>query len=86
MVTSSVEQFKYQPEKIDVGTVYHYIKSNIDGSYPARFYIRLVNRENLDIWKFEAHVTAHMNWETFSADRLESWVVNQMGIAVRRQR
>jgi hypothetical protein len=81
MVTSSIEQFKYQPNKIDVGTVYHYIKSNIDGSYPARVYIRLVDHENLDVWKFEAHnadaahVTAHMDWETFSADRLESWVV-----------
>ena len=30
MVTSSVDQFKYQPDKIRIETVYHYIKSNMD--------------------------------------------------------
>ena len=81
MPTSSVEQFKYQPEKIKIGSVYHYTKSNLDGSNPARIYIRVRDEMNLDVWKFEAHnndaayVTAHMDWDTFSADQLQSWVV-----------
>ena len=83
--TSSIDQFKYQPEKIEPGTVYHYIKSNIDGSYPGRIYIRVMDTNNLDVWKFEehnvdaAHVTAHMDWQAFSADEIESWVVTSDG-------
>jgi len=81
MSTSSVEQFKYQPEKIQAGAVYHYIKSNLDGSSPARVYIRVRDVLNLDVWKFEVHqydaayVTAHMDWNSFSADQIQSWVV-----------
>ena len=37
--TSSIQQFTYRPELIEAGTVYHYIKSNIDGSHPARIII-----------------------------------------------
>jgi hypothetical protein len=83
--TFSIDQFKYQPENIESGTVYHYIKSNIDGSYPARIFIRLMDEENLDVWKFEehnvdaAHVIAHMDWKMFSADKIESWIVTSDG-------
>ncbi len=85
MPASSLNQFKYQPEKINIGTVYHYTKSNLDGSNPARIYIRVMDNENLDVWKFEehnydaAHVTAHMNWESFSADRIQSWIATSDG-------
>lgn len=83
--TFSIDQFKYQPEQIQSGAVYHYIKSNIDGSYPARIYIRVTDTDNLDVWKFEehnvdaAHVSAHMDWQTFSADKIESRVVTSDG-------
>lgn len=77
----ALAQFKFQPQKIQVGEVYHYTKSNLDGTYPARVYIRTMDAENLEVWKFEAHnqdtvcVTAHMDWVSFSADRIEShWV------------
>jgi len=81
MPTSSVAQFKYQPERLKAGSVYYYTKSNLDGSNPARIYIRVRDEMNLDVWKFESHnsdaayVTAHMDWDTFSADQLQSWVV-----------
>ena len=85
MSTSSISRFKYQPEKIMTETVYCYIKSNLDGSNPARVFIRVMDRDNLDVWKFEAHnydaahVTAHMDWESFSADRIQSSVVTSDG-------
>jgi hypothetical protein len=81
MQTSSLHSFKFQPEKIQTGMVYHYLKSNIDGSWPARIFIRVEDVENLDVWKFEAHqadaahVRAHMDWHIFCADRIESWIV-----------
>jgi hypothetical protein len=82
---SSIDQFSYRPELIQAGTVYHYVKSNIDGSYPARIVIYISNHDHLEVLKFEAHgmdaayITARMDWETFSADRLESWVLTPDG-------
>lgn len=81
----SIENFKFQPGKIKTGNVYHYVKSNIDGSYPARIHIRVMDAENLDVWKFEehnadaAHVAARMDWEIFSAVELRSSVVVRDG-------
>lgn len=81
--TSSLDQFSYRPEFIQPGTVYHYIKSNIDGTYPARIIIYVADHDHLEVWKFEEHsmdaalVKAHMDWTTFSADQLESWVVTR---------
>ena len=85
MPTSSTSQFKYDPELLQIGTTYHYVKSNLDGGDPARVYIRVRDAKNLDVWKFESHnedavyVTARMDWESFSADRIQSWVVTSDG-------
>ena len=84
-VTFSIDQFAYRPELIKDGTVYHAIKSNIDGSYPARIFIYVKDNDNLEVLKFEEHgmdaalVKAHMDWETFSADQLESRVLTPNG-------
>lgn len=83
--TSSMDQFSYRPELIEAGTVYHYIKSNIDGSYPARIFIYIADNDHLEVLKFEEHgmdaalVKAHMDWETFSADSLQSWILTPDG-------
>lgn len=83
--TSAIHAFTYRPELIEPGTIYHYVKSNIDSSYPARIIIYVRDNDQLEVLKFEAHgrdaayVKAHMDWATFSADRLESWVLNPDG-------
>jgi hypothetical protein len=46
-----MRQFKFQPEKIQVGMVYHYVKSNIDGSWPARIFIRVEDEQHLSALK-----------------------------------
>ncbi len=84
--TSAIQAFTYRPALIEPGTVYHYVKSNIDGSYPARIMIYVRDKDQLEVLKFEAHgmdaayVKAHMDWATFSADRLESWILTPDGI------
>jgi len=84
-VTFSIDPFMYRPELIEAGTVYHYIKSNIDGSYPAQIFIYIRDPDHLEVIKLEEHgmdaalVHAHMDWETFSADQLESWVLTPDG-------
>ena len=83
--TDSLHAFSYQPQLIEAGSCYQYIKSNIDGSYPARVFVFIVDSEHLEVLKLEAHgidaalVKAHMDWDTFSADRLQSWVLTPDG-------
>ena len=51
-ITSSTGQFKYQPERIQTGVVYHYIKSNIDGSKPADVALYVASNERIEALRF----------------------------------
>ena len=77
--TSTMSQFSYQPERIQVGTLYHYEKANLDDSNPAQIYIYVASKDELEVVKVEtgshalAYVTAQMDWSIFSAMRIDSW-------------
>ena len=83
--TSSTARFKYQPDKIEVGTVYHYTKSNLDGSKPITVSIFVTAKDRLEVTKAEegnidsAHVIAEMDWNKFSAVRLNAGVILKDG-------
>ena len=89
-ITSSAHLFEYQPEKIKVGTVYQYVKSNIDGTNPADVSIYVATTQRLEVLKIEqgsslpAYVTADFDWDSFSAIRLDSWHILEDG-SLRRQ-
>jgi hypothetical protein len=76
--TSSIIAFRYQPERIKVGTVYHYTKSNLDGSKPSTVSIFISGPDRLEVYKAEenvidaADVVAKMDWTLFSAVELDS--------------
>src|SRR5262245_52549672 len=76
--TSSIIAFRYQPEKIKVGTVYHYTKSNLDGSKPSTVSIFISAPDRLEVYKAEenvidaADVVAKMHWTLFSAVELDA--------------
>ena len=76
---SSVTSFLYQPEKSAVGTVYHYVKTNIDGTHPEHISQYVATKDRLEVFKFHpkeepaAWVFADMDWRTFSVKHLESW-------------
>ena len=59
--------FRYQPEKIEVGTLYHYQKSNLDGSNAANISIYTASKNHVEVLKVEqnsdvlAYVTADFN-------------------------
>jgi hypothetical protein len=82
---SSAGKFRYQPKKIVVGTVYHYLKTNIDGTNPEHVSQYVASRERLEVFKFHPKgeraglVIAEMDWTMFSAKRLESWQVFSKG-------
>jgi len=84
-VPSSLDQFRYRPETIRVGEVAHYVKSNLDGSKPARVSIFVASPEQLEVAKVEknvndaAWVRAHFDWKLFTADKLDAGVIQLDG-------
>lgn len=74
-------KFRYRPQKITIGTVYHYVKTNLDGTHPEYVSTYVAARDQIESYKFHPNtqraglVIAWMDWETFSARRLESWQV-----------
>ncbi len=77
--------FRYQPDKIAVGTVYHYLKTNLDGSVEEHVSLYLAAQDSLVAFKFHPGaeraglVSAKMDWSIFSVSRLESWQVFYTG-------
>jgi hypothetical protein len=83
--TADEAVFRYDPEKIEVGTVYHYVKSNIDGSRPSRIALYVAATDRLESFKWHAGasqaalVKAQMDWQLFSVRLFESWRVQEDG-------
>lgn len=76
---AGVEAFNYDASRVPVGTVYHYIKSNIDGSTPERVSLYMSDEVTLEAYRWRepapqttAWVKATMDWGRESAIRLES--------------
>jgi hypothetical protein len=78
-------KFRFDGKKIRVGTVYHYVKTNIDGTKPEYVSQYAAAADRLEAFKFHpqgqraALVVATMDWQVFSARRLESWQVFAAG-------
>lgn len=78
---AEVSKFRYRPNKVAVGTVYHYLKTNVDGTRPEYVSIYVASRDRIESFKYRPGgsraglVVADMDWATFSASRLESWQV-----------
>lgn len=81
----SLAAFQYAPERITVGAVYWYCKSNRNGRYPARVAIYVAALDRLEVIKIEEHqadmalVKAQMDWSVFGASTLESAVITPDG-------
>ena len=77
----STRAFRYQPGKIEAGIVYHYLKTNIDGTEPEHISIYIASNTQIEAFKFHpkgnraALVIATIDWSTFSAEKLVSWQV-----------
>jgi hypothetical protein len=81
----SISKFRYQPTRVPVGTVYHYLKTNIDGTRPEQISQYVASNSRLEVYKFHpqsppaALVVAEMDWKIASAIKLESWQVLENG-------
>jgi hypothetical protein len=84
-VGSSASAFRYRPERIDVGTVYHYLKTNLDGSNATKVTIYLSARSRVEVLKaypatpYLYYVTADLDWSAFEAVHLVQWALHPDG-------
>jgi hypothetical protein len=73
--------FGFKPKKVAAGTVYHYLKTNIDGTQPEHVSQFVADEKYLEAFKFHEKgeraglVVAEMDWNLFSVRKLESWQV-----------
>ncbi len=71
-VDLNIDGFRFTPGKQSVGTVYHYKKSNIDGSTPSHVDLYIASETRIESFKYHEGgseatlVTAEMDWKTFS--------------------
>lgn len=76
---AQVEAFRFQSDRVQVGKVFHYLKTDFDGTHPEHVSIWVADRDHIESFKFHpgespaALVTAEMDWSTFSARSLVSW-------------
>jgi len=76
--TPEIKGFHYTPGKQMVGTVYHYKKSNVDGSRPSHVDLYMASETRIEAFKYsDGHsqatlVVAEMDWKTFSVGRFET--------------
>ncbi|HWM93883.1 MAG TPA: hypothetical protein VN493_24200 [Thermoanaerobaculia bacterium] len=75
---AQVEAFKYDAARVPVGKVYHYLKTNVDGTIPEHVSIRVAGPNRIESYKFHpgeppaALVIADMDWAAFSVRSIES--------------
>jgi hypothetical protein len=78
---AQADQFEFQPGKIKTGVVYHYVKTNIDGTNPENISIYVASADRLEVFKFHEPgtraglVVAQMDWKNFQAATLSSYGV-----------
>lgn len=76
--TAQVEAFRFRPGAHEVGRVYHYEKTNLDGSKPERISLRIAAADRIEAYKFHPGqepaglVVAEMDWRRFSVRSLAS--------------
>jgi hypothetical protein len=82
--------FRFDPALLEVETVYHYVKSNIDGSRSGEIALYVATVDEVESFKWHAGgseatlVKAWMDWESFTVRRFESWRLHASGDDVLR--
>lgn len=77
--SAQTEQFRFQSAKVPVGTIYHYEKSNIDGSHKSLISLYVPAQDRLESLKWQPGsseatlVVAEMDWTRYSVRRLQSY-------------
>lgn len=76
-----VSAFRFRADRVPIGRVYHYVKTNIDGTKPEQIALYVADTSRIEAFKYHPDgdraglVIATMDWKIYSASRLESWQV-----------
>ena len=85
LAEDSLAAFSFDPNKVKLGSTYHYIKTNIDGTHPELIIVHLASKNRIEVIKKGAAggppslVVAEMDWDTFSVEKLASFVLDAQG-------
>lgn len=85
-LASHAQDLRFDPARVPVGRVFHYLKSNMDGTHPARIHVYVRTQTTVESFKADEGETeativlAEMNWTRFSVRRFESARVNAAGV------
>ena len=80
---AQVEAFRFDSTRVPVGRLYEYLKSNRDGTHPGQVSLYVAGIDRIESLKWAAGdtiatlVVALLDWNRFSARRLESWVLTR---------
>ena len=73
-----IEGFRHVADRLPVGRIYHYAKSNIDGTNPSHIDLYVASETRIESFKYHEGsseatlVTAEMDWKTFSVGVFET--------------
>jgi hypothetical protein len=79
------DRFAFDAARATPGVVYHYLKTNLDGSHPEHVALYVAALDRIEVFKYHpgeepaALVVAELDWATASARRLASWQVRASG-------
>ncbi len=83
---AQISKFGYKPDKITTGVVYHYLKSNIDGTNSGEVSLYVKDKDTLESLKWHKGdsratlVIADIDWENrFSVKHFETWLLTADG-------
>jgi hypothetical protein len=80
-VAAQSADFVFRPGRVAVGTVYHYSKTNVDGTQPENISLYIADPSHIESLKYHNKgeraglVKAEMDWASFLPKKLESWQV-----------
>jgi hypothetical protein len=78
---AQVDAFRYELTRVPVGTLYEYVKSNLDGTHEGPISLYVLERDRIESLKWSPDdttatlVAAELDWESFSVRRFESWAL-----------
>lgn len=76
---AQLEALRFDARKVPVGRVFHFVKSNLDGSHEARVSVYLPAIDRIESLKWDQGgdqatlVQAQMDWEKFSVRQFRGW-------------
>src|SRR4051794_28684581 len=78
-VLADSSAFRFDASRVPVGQVFHYVKSNRDGSHEGQISVYMLDQSQVESLKWDPGaqsatlVTAAMDWTRFSVRRFEAY-------------